>query len=129
MHSVRKSLVVIVLALLATSAFAQKSGGTLRFPLRENPSSASLHEESSITAMQPFMAVFNNLVMYDQHQEMARPESIKPDLATEWSWSSDNRVLTMKLRQGAGWATPGRANAKCRSIIPTANMSSPPAAR
>ena len=103
MHSVRKSLVVIVLASLATSAFAQKSGGTLRFPLRENPSSASLHEESSITAIQPFMAVFNNLVMYDQHQEMARPESIKPDLATEWSWSPDNKVLTMKLRQGVKW--------------------------
>src|SRR5690242_7507924 len=97
--SLHKSLAAIVLASLATSAVAQKSGGTLRFPLRENPSSASLHEESSITAMQPFMAVFNNLVIYDQQQQMARPESIKPDLATEWSWSPDNKVLTMKLRQ------------------------------
>ena len=68
MHTVRKSLLVILLALLATPAVAQKSGGTLR----ENPSSASLHEESSITVMQPFMAVFNNLVIYDQQQEIAR---------------------------------------------------------
>ena len=48
MHSIRTSLVVLLLASLATSVVAQKSGGTLRFPLRENPSSASLHEESSI---------------------------------------------------------------------------------
>jgi ABC-type transport system substrate-binding protein len=94
---------MMLLAALMTSAVAQKYGGTLRFPLRENPSSASLHEESSITAMQPFMAVFNNLVVYDQQQEMARPESIKPDLATEWSWSADHKVLTMKLRQGVKW--------------------------
>ena len=101
-HS-RKLLATALLAALTTSALAQKYGGTLRFPLRENPSSASLHEESSITAMQPFMAVFNNLVIYDQQQEMARPETIKPDLATEWSWSADNKVLTMKLRQGVKW--------------------------
>ncbi len=99
----RGALAAMVLTLFAMSALAQKYGGTLRFPLRENPGSASLHEESSITAMQPFMAVFNNLVVYDQQQEMARPESIKPDLATEWSWSADNKVLTMKLRQGVKW--------------------------
>jgi peptide/nickel transport system substrate-binding protein len=103
MQSVRKLLVVIMLTALATSAAAQKSGGTLRFPLRENPSSASLHEESSITAIQPFMAVYNNLVIYDQHEEMARPESIRPELATAWSWSPDNKVLTMKLREGVRW--------------------------
>src|SRR3954471_5306304 len=96
-------LALIVLVVLAAPALAQKYGGILRFPLRENPSSASLHEETSITAMQPFMAVFNNLVVYDQHEEMARPESIRPDLATSWAWSPDNKVLTMKLRQGVKW--------------------------
>jgi len=92
-----------LLTMMATSAVAQKYGGTLRFPLRENPSSASLHEESSITAIQPFMGVFNNLVMYDQQDEVARPESIKPDLATSWSWSADHTALTMKLREGVKW--------------------------
>jgi peptide/nickel transport system substrate-binding protein len=53
--------------------------------------------------MQPFMAVFNNLVIYDQHIEMATPESLRPDLATEWSWSADHTLLTMKLRQGVKW--------------------------
>jgi hypothetical protein len=58
LNAIPKSLVSLIVASLATTAVAQKSGGTLRFPLRENPSSASLHEESSITAIQPFMAVF-----------------------------------------------------------------------
>src|SRR5450759_3832254 len=89
--------------LLATAAVAQKSGGTLRVPLSENPTSASLHEESSIDALQTFMSVYNNLVIFDQQDRIARPESIVPDLATEWSWSPDNTVLTMKLRQGVKW--------------------------
>ena len=102
-HSLAKSLLLIVIMSLATAAIAQKSGGILRVPARENPGSASLHEESSITAVQTFMSVYNNLVVYDQQDEKARPESIKPDLATEWSWSPDNLVLTMKLRQGVKW--------------------------
>ncbi len=80
MHTVRKSLLVILLASLATPAVAQKSGGTLR----ENTSSASLHEESSITAMQPFMAVFNNLVMYVQPQEIARVAVYHSTSAARW---------------------------------------------
>jgi peptide/nickel transport system substrate-binding protein len=99
----RYGLCLILLAALTAPTLAQKPGGTLRFPLRENPSSGSLHEESSITAMQPFMSVYNNLVIYDQHEEMARPETIRPELATEWTWSADHKVLTMKLRQGVKW--------------------------
>jgi peptide/nickel transport system substrate-binding protein len=98
-----KTAAMILLASCTTAAVAQKYGGILRFPLRENPSSASLHEESSITAIQPFMSVYNNLVIFDQHEEMARPETIRPELATEWSWSADHKVLTMKLRQGVKW--------------------------
>lgn len=96
-------LLAVALACLVGSAFAQKSGGTLRIPLRENPGSASLHEESSIVSNFPFMGVFNNLVIYDQSDKVARPESIKPDLATEWAWSADNKVLTFKLRQNVKW--------------------------
>ena len=96
-------LLLIIIMSFATAAVAQKAGGTLRIPLRENPSSASLHEESSIGALQPFMAVYNNLVIFDQQDKLARPESIKPDLATEWSWSPDNTVLTFKLREGVKW--------------------------
>ena len=103
MDTYAKWLFLIVVASLASAAVAQKSGGTLRVPLRENPSSASLQEESSQVVLQPFMAVFNNLIVYDQQERTARPETIRPDLATEWSWSPDNTVLTLKLRQGVKW--------------------------
>ena len=102
-HLLLKSLMLIIVMSIATAAVAQKYGGTLKMPLRENPSSASLLEESSIVVNEPFMAVFNNLVIYDQQEKMVRPESIRPELATEWSWSPDNKVLTMKLRQGVKW--------------------------
>ena len=102
-HSLPKLLLLIVVMSLATVAVAQKAGGTLRMPARENPSSASPLEEASITALQPFMPVFNNLVIFDQQEKVVRPESIRPELATEWSWSPDNTVLTLKLRQGVKW--------------------------
>jgi peptide/nickel transport system substrate-binding protein len=98
-----KSLALTVIMLFATAALAQKSGGTLRAPLRANPITASIHEESSVLTNQTFMAVFNNLVMFDQQVKTASPESIVPELATEWSWSPDHTVLTLKLRQGVVW--------------------------
>jgi len=103
MHAIPKLFLLIVIASIATAAVAQKYGGTLRGPLRANPISASIHEESSNSANQVFMAVFNNLVMYDQHVKLASTESIVPDLATEWSWNPDHTELTMKLRQGVKW--------------------------
>ena len=51
---------------LTTSAHAQKSGGVLRVYHNDNPPTASLHEEVTIATLQPFMALFNNLVIYDQ---------------------------------------------------------------
>jgi len=102
-HTFWKSLLLITIMSFATAAVAQKYGGTLRIPARENPVSASPHEEGSITTLQPFMPVFNNLVIFDQQEKVVRPESIRPELATEWSWSPDNTVLTMKLRQGVRW--------------------------
>ncbi len=102
-HALPKLLLLFVITSLATAAVAQKSGGVLRIPLNFSPSSASLLEESSIYALRPFMPVFNNLVIYDQQEKMARQDTIKPDLATEWSWSPDHLVLTLKLRQGVKW--------------------------
>ncbi len=54
------------LACNAGAAFAQKSGGVLRMYHRDNPPSASIHEESTNSTVIPFMSVFNNLVLYDQ---------------------------------------------------------------
>jgi peptide/nickel transport system substrate-binding protein len=96
--------IVLLAAFVITSvASAQKPGGILKIPLRENPGSASIVEESSIYTNFPLMGVFNNLVLFDQNDKIARAESIKPDLATAWSWSADNKVVTFKLREGVKW--------------------------
>ncbi len=54
--------VIAVSALTIGPAAAQKQGGTLRIYHRDNPPSASIHEEATISTVMPFMAVFNNLV-------------------------------------------------------------------
>ena len=35
------------------------------------------------------MGVFNNLVLYDQHEPQNSLQSIRPDLATGWLWDED----------------------------------------
>jgi len=84
-------------------AFAQKAGGTLRISHRDNPPSASIHEESTISVNQPFMAVFNNLVFFDPREKVNSPDHIVPELAESWTYNADNTQLTFKLRQGVKW--------------------------
>src|SRR6188768_513517 len=84
---------------MASPVFAQKSGGTLRISHRDNPPSASIHEESTISVNQPFMAVFNNLVLFDPKEKVNSPDHIVPDLAESWSDNPDGTQLTFKLRQ------------------------------
>ena len=88
---------------ISAPAFAQKQGGTLRISHRDNPPSASIHEEATISVNQPFMAVFNNLVFFDPNEKVNSPDKIVPDLAESWSWSPDQTKLTFKLRQGVKW--------------------------
>ena len=88
---------------VASPAFAQKQGGTLRISHRDNPPSASIHEESTISVNQPFMAVFNNLVFFDPNEKVNSPDKIVPDLAESWSWNPELTKLTFKLRQGVKW--------------------------
>ena len=87
----------------AVPAFAQKAGGTLRISHRDNPPSASIHEESTISVNQPFMAVFNNLVFFDPNEKVNSPDKIVPELAESWSYNADQTKLTFKLRQGVKW--------------------------
>jgi len=96
-------LAALALALGPGTAAAQKSGGVLKLPHGDSPASVSIHEESTIVAEGPMMAVFNNLVMFDQHIAQNRLDTIVPDLASEWSWNEDGTVLTFKLRQGVKW--------------------------
>jgi peptide/nickel transport system substrate-binding protein len=85
------------------TASAQKSGGILKISFFDNPASMSLHEEATGAALRPAMGIFNNLVMYDQHEAQNRPDTIIPDLAESWAWSEDGKELTFKLRQGVKW--------------------------
>lgn len=60
-------------------------------------------EEVTISAIAPMMAVFNNLVLFDQHVPRNTLESIVPDLAEGWTWSADGKELTFRLRRGVRW--------------------------
>src|ERR1044071_7212522 len=93
----------VFLTLAASPAIAQKSGGTLRIQHFDSPASMSILEESTRAALQPMMAVFNNLVMYRQDVAQNSIASIVPDLATGWNWSEDGKELTFPLHQGVKW--------------------------
>jgi peptide/nickel transport system substrate-binding protein len=93
----------LLLTLGADLALAQKAGGTLRVYFFDSPGSMSIHEESTIAAEGPMMAVFNNLVMYKQDVRQNSLQSIVPDLATSWTWNNDHTRLTFKLREGVKW--------------------------
>jgi peptide/nickel transport system substrate-binding protein len=85
------------------AAFAQKPGGVFKIGQFDSPASMSIHEEFSNVAEGPMMGVFNNLVIYDQHVAQNSLESIRPDLATDWSWDEDRTRLIFHLRQGVKW--------------------------
>ena len=94
---------MVAVCLAAVPALAQKQGGTLRIYHRDNLPSGSIHEEATISTVQPFMGVFNNLVIYDQHKRLNAPDTIVPDLAESWAWDASKTKLTFKLRQGVKW--------------------------
>src|ERR1700760_978900 len=98
----------IALSVLAVSTVAQaadqpKSGGILRMYHRDSPGSASIHEGATYSLNVPFMPIFNNLVLYDQHIAQNSMDDIRPELAESWAWSPDGKKLTFKLRQGVKW--------------------------
>ncbi len=97
------ALLGVMTSLATGAAWAQKPGGILRIQHMDMPPSPSIHEEATVSVVVPFMALFNNLVMYDQSVARNTFESIVPDLATSWSWNDDGTRLSFKLRQGVKW--------------------------
>jgi peptide/nickel transport system substrate-binding protein len=91
------------LAVTADAAWAQKRGGVLKIQHMDTPPSASMHEEATISTNMPFMAIYNNLVMYDQQKPRNSFETIVPELAKSWAWSADGKALTFQLRNDVKW--------------------------
>jgi peptide/nickel transport system substrate-binding protein len=103
-----KVIALLASALAAASvanaqAAEPKHGGILKIYHRETPPSLSIHEEATFSVNIPMMAVFNNLVLYDQHKPQNSMNTIVPELATSWVWDKSNTALTFKLRQGVRW--------------------------
>src|SRR6266480_3998248 len=89
--------------LFGGSAVAQNSGGVLKFFHRDSPASGSIHEEATISAVAPFMGVFNNLILFKQDEKQNRLDMIEPELAESWSWNEDFTRLSFRLRHGVEW--------------------------
>jgi len=94
---------LLVPALAAPPALAEKAGGILRLQHRDSPPSMSIHEEATISTSMPMMGVFNNLVMFNSKEKQNKMDNIVPDLAESWSWDASKTKLTFKLRQGVKW--------------------------
>jgi len=106
MKSYRSRSVAIAAALIALSAIpvaAQKSGGILKSYVWDNPPSASIHEEATISTVFPFSPVFNNLVVFDQTKIDAGLDTIVPELAKSWNWDESKTKLTFSLNDGVTW--------------------------
>jgi peptide/nickel transport system substrate-binding protein len=95
--------VLVAILMWGGGAQAQKPGGILLIYHRDSPASMSIHEEGTNSVAIPMMAVFNNLVLYDQHKAQNSLDTIVPDLAESWSWNEEGTRLTFKLRQGVKW--------------------------
>ena len=95
--------IALTASVTGPTALAQKTGGTLRVYQRENPPSASIHEEATISTSFPFMALFNNLVMFDPQKPTENSETIVPDLARSWTLDEAKTKLTFNLQPGVAW--------------------------
>ena len=99
-----KGVVWLLVAMSASPAtMAQKQGGVLRQYIIDSPASMSIHEETTVVAERPMMAVMNNLVLFDQHIAQNSLADIVPELATDWAWDEDGTRLLFHLRQSVKW--------------------------
>src|SRR4029077_5375938 len=78
-------------------------GGILTLEHIDNPPSPSIQEEATASVVIPFMPLFNNLVILDQHVGQNSLGSIVPELATGWKWNDAMTDLTFTLREGVKW--------------------------
>ena len=99
------ALICVGAAMIAPTGagWAQKYGGVLKIQHMDTPPSASIHEEATVSVAVPFMALYNNLVIFDQHVAKNSLDSVMPELATGWTLKNENRTLTFRLQDGVKW--------------------------
>ena len=71
------------------AADASKRGGILRIYSADSPPGLNIYEQATPWGQAPLMAVYNNLIVFDQHVAQNSLQSIVPDLATKWSWNEE----------------------------------------
>ncbi len=97
------ALMCVVVAVIAPTGagWAQKHGGVLKIQHMDTPPSASIHEEATVSVAVPFMALYNNLVIFDQHVAKNSLDSIVPDLATSWETKDGGLKLVLQDARAA----------------------------
>jgi peptide/nickel transport system substrate-binding protein len=101
--ALKSALAATLVAAAISPALAQKQGGTLRMYLTTNPPSTSLHEETTIEVVQPFSAIYSNLVRFDPTKVSNEAANVIPELATGWTLDDTRTKVTFKLREGVKW--------------------------
>ena len=96
-------LFLAVVALFAGTAQAQKRGGILRVYNADSPPGLNIYEQATPWGEAPLMAIYNNLIVFDQHAPQNSLQSIRLDLASKWAWSEDGKELTFTLRHDVKW--------------------------
>jgi peptide/nickel transport system substrate-binding protein len=105
-RSLRRALRAVCLLAVIVSpgpAGAQKHGGVILLPHIDTPPSPSIQEEATASVVIPFMPLYNNLVLFDQHVAQHSMATIRPELATEWAWDEAGTALSFKLRRDVRW--------------------------
>ena len=80
-------------------ALAQKSGGVLKMYHRDNPPSASIHEEATNSTVMPFMSLFNNLVLFDQSKPQNSPQTSCPTSPSRGAGAPTTRTSPSSCRR------------------------------
>src|SRR6476661_10533064 len=94
----RKALWVLAVLMLASAApaWAQRSGGLLKFAVGAEPPNYDCHANSSFAFIHPVRPHYNTLLKFDTTKYPA----IKGDLAESWTVSKDGLTYTFKVRKG-----------------------------
>jgi peptide/nickel transport system substrate-binding protein len=91
-HGRRATLAAALIGLAVTALPA--AAQTLRVGLQEDPDALDPHRARTFVGRLVFTSLCDKLVDIDEKLQF------QPQLATAWSWSADNKVLTFKLRGG-----------------------------